>query len=121
MYCTDCSYYNDFDENAIIFVWGGNTNIQPALTAGATSGKTVVTSASVTVPAGSTAYSKAGTDIQSVTIGDTFSTSGWTSTTPGTTEISVTEGQYLTVVLVNSSGVATSVGAVEVKAEDIGS
>ena len=121
MYCTDCSYYNDFDENAIIFVWGGNTNIQPALTAGATSGTTIVTAASVTVPAGSTAYSKAGTDIQSVTIGDTFTTTGWTSTTPGTTEISVTEGQYLTVVLVNSSGVATSVGAVEVKAEDIGS
>lgn len=24
-YCADCSYYNDFDENAIVFVWGEST------------------------------------------------------------------------------------------------
>lgn len=24
-YCADCSYYNDFDENAIVFVWGDST------------------------------------------------------------------------------------------------
>lgn len=121
MYCNDCSYYNDFDENCIVFVWGGNTNISPALTAGDTAGKTVVTSASVTVPSGSSAYAKAGSDIQPVTIGDTFTTTGWTATTPGTTEIAVTAGQYLTVVIVNASGVATDVGAVVVTSEDIGS
>lgn len=22
MYCTDCSYYNDFDENSVVYVWG---------------------------------------------------------------------------------------------------
>lgn len=121
MYCNDCSYYNDFDENALIFVWGGNANVIPALAAGATSGTTIVTAASVTVPTGSSCYAKAADTIQAVTIGDTFTTTGWTSCTPGTTEIAVTAGQYVTVVLVNASGVATDVGAVVVTAADIGS
>lgn len=120
LYCSDCSYYNDFDENAIVFVWGGNANISPALTAGTTEGTTVVTAASVTVPSGSSAYAKAAADVQSVTIGDTFVSTGWKACTPGTTEIAVTEGQYVTVVIVNSSGVATDVGAVVVTAADIG-
>lgn len=123
IYCADCSYYNDFDENCIVFVWGdGDITITPALTAGSTSGKTKVTSASVEVPGGSSCYAKVASAPVAVSVGEEFDNTGWTSCTPGTTELSVTAGQYVTLVIYDTTTtIVQDTGYVKVTAGDIGS
>ena len=123
IYCADCSYYNDFDENCIVFVWGeGDITITPALAKGSTSGKTKVTSASVTVPGGSSCYAKVGTSPVAVAVGEEFDNTGWTACTPGTTEFSVTAGQYITLVIYDTTTtIVQDTGYVKVTAGDIGS
>lgn len=124
MYCSDCSYYNDFDENCIVFVWDGNENdelyFKPTLTAASTAGKTKVNSTGI--PSG-TAYYRVSAKPLATEIGVAVPTTGddaYTSLTAGTTEIAVTKGQYVNVAVVND-GVVTAVGAVVVTKEDIGS
>lgn len=125
LYCTDCSYYNDFDENCIVFVWGDGTNpaqietISPTLAAGA-SGKTVVQATGITVPADGKAYGKDAASAATVTLGTTFTTTGYTELTLGTTELSATANHYVTVVVVDSDGKVVDFGSVKVTADDIG-
>lgn len=125
LYCTDCSYYNDFDENCIVFVWGSGTNpaqietITPKLAAGA-SGKTVVQATGITVPTGGAVYGKDAASAATVTLGTTFTTTGYTSLTLGTTELSATANHYVTVVVVDSAGKVVDFGSVKVTSGDIG-
>jgi hypothetical protein len=119
MYCSDCSYYNDFDENCIVFVWDGvatdELSFKPTLTAGETKDTTIVNASGL--PSG-TVYAKASDGTSVAEIGAAVPT-GYSSITAGTTEIDVTEGQYVNVAIVNNS-VVTAVGAVKVTKEDIG-
>lgn len=135
MYNTDCSYYNDFDENAVVFVWGDSDGefFAPALTAtSAGAGKTIVTSASV--PSGgaiaSYKYNKnaynASTNPEPqavpLSIGkEPPTTPSFSSLTPGNTKIAVAAGDVLTVAALDSSGKVVASGAVTVTAGDIGS
>ena len=123
LYCSDCSYYNDFDENFIVFVWGGDTpveTISPVLAAG-TSGKTVVQTTGITVPTSGTVYAKSDNAAQVVDLGVTFTTTGYTElSTLGTTAISTSAGKVITVVVVDSAGKAVDVGSVTVTASDVG-
>lgn len=125
LYCADCSYYNDFDENCIVFVWGDGTNpaqietITPVLAAGA-SGKTKVTTEGITVPTGGKAYGKDAASAATVTLGSTFTTTGYTELTLGTTELSATANHYVTVVVVDEDGKVVDFGSVKVTADDIG-
>ena len=122
MYCSDCSYYNDFDENTIVFVWGGSdySGIDPKLTAGATEGKTIVSATGITIPDSGAAYAIVADDVKDIVIGSTFVTTGYTEVTLGTTELAATAGKYVTVVVVDSNGVAVDYGFVQVTADDIG-
>lgn len=134
LYCNDCSFYTDFDENAIVFVWGGNDTefITPALTAtGAGSGKTKVTSTGITVPSGgSTKYYKdaynASTNpnpqVVALSIGKALPTTpSFSSLTLGTTAISVAAGDVLTVAVLDGSSNVVAFGPVTVTDSDIGS
>lgn len=115
-YNYDCSYYNDFDENVIVFVWGtGSTNT--VLAKGA-SGKTKIAS---TLLKGDKIYAKDASSAASVTLGETFTTTGYTEITVGTTELSATENHYITVVAVDEDGIAIGYDAVKVASGDIGS
>ena len=123
LYCNDCSYYNDFDENTIVFVWGDSdfSGIEPKLTAGSDAGTTIVAATGITVPSGGSAYGRVGDSQYDIVIGDEFTTTSWTALTLGTTALSVTEGQYVTVVVLDSDGVAVDYGYVQVAKGDIGS
>lgn len=122
-YCADCSYYNDFDENAIVFVWGDGSVITNGLTAGKgnSSGKTVITAVSPVAGTGETFQYKVGNEPVEATIGEAVPT-GFSSLTVGAagtgTDITATAGQYVTVVRVKSSKV-TGYGTVQIKAADI--
>lgn len=125
-YNFDCSYYNDFDENAVVFVWGTggavqNNTITPTLTAG-TSGKTIVSATGITVPDSGKVYGKdASSAVTNAYIGSTLTTTGYTELTLGTTELAATANHYMSVVVVDSNGVVVDFGAVKVKSSDIGS
>lgn len=125
LYCTDCSYYNDYDENCIVFVWGDGSNpaqietITPVLAAGA-SGKTVVQATGITVPTGGKAYGKDAASAGTATLGTTFTTTGYNELTLGTTELSATANHYVTVVVVDGDGKVVDFGSVKVTAGDIG-
>lgn len=122
-YCADCSYYNDFDENAIVFVWGDGSVITNTLTAGKgnATGKTVITAVSPVAGTGETFQYKVGAEPVEVTIGEAVPT-GFSSLTVGAagtgTDITATEGQYVTVVRVKSSKV-TGYGTVQITKADI--
>ena len=131
----DCSYYTDFDENCIVFVWGASDTISfvPALTAtGAASGKTIVTAASL--PSGGSIASykynlnqynaSTNPDPQPVplSIGKEPPVSpAFSSLTGGTTQIAVAAGDVITVAALDSDGAVVEYGAVTVTADDIGS
>lgn len=133
LYCNDCSYYTDFDENCIVFVWGDSTDIaiSPTLTAtGAGSGKTIITATGITVPTGgSTKYYKnaynASTNPTPGTVQLSLGaalpdTPSFSDLTPGTTKISVSAKDVLTVAVLDSSSKVVSYGGVTVTADDIG-
>lgn len=116
-YCNDCSYYNDFDENCIVFVWGdGEISAVTEIAKGSSSGTTKVTkingSASVTG-----AKYILGDDAYSIAIGADAPTTGWSSLTIGS-NISATAGQVMTVVTIED-GKVTGVGHITVTADDI--
>ena len=108
-YCMDCSFYNDFDENAIIYLWG-DVKILPTNTPtkakGTNSGTTAVTitakdavNNSLYIHIGDPLYIAPGTII------DQTDTSTWTAITSGTKldNIPATAGQTATIVEVDTS------------------
>ena len=125
-YNFDCSYYNDFDENAIVFVWGTDAPAQVTLKKG-TSGKTIIDG--TILRTGDKLYAKdAASKDTTFEIGDTFTTTGYTDITVGTTELSATANHYITAISVENVGTAGSpvykvigVGYVKVTSGDIGS
>lgn len=124
-YNFDCSYYNDFDENAVVFVWGTDGAPEITLKKG-TSGKTIIDG--TLLPAGDKIFAKDAASKASVTIGDTFTTTGYTDITVGTTELSATANHYITAVSVENVGTTEvpvykvlGVGYVKVASGDIGS
>lgn len=109
-YCADCSYYNDFDENCIVFTWGDGTVVENEITvAPGTADNTVVVT--VVDPAAGTGESfqyrvkNSGADVADVVIGEAVPT-GFTDLTVGAvgtgTAISATTGQIVEVVRVKS-------------------
>lgn len=117
-YNFDCSYYNDFDENAVVFVWGTDGAPEITLKKG-TSGKTVIDG--TLLPTGAKIYAISDTTAQSVEVGDTLTTTGYTEITVGTTELATTADYYITAVSVDSSNTVLGVCVVKVTSADIGS
>lgn len=123
-YNYDCSYYNDFDENAIVFIWGndGATGATPTLAVGNSSGNTVVSAISPAAGNGETFKYSIGSSMPSVKVGDAPPTTGWSSLTIGAagtgTDIAATAGQILSIVRIKSNKV-TEVTTVVVPADKI--
>lgn len=110
-YNYDCAYYNDFDENCIVFIWGndGATGATPTMAQGGSSGTTVVTAISPVTGDGDSFKYMLGSTMPTVKVGDETPTTGWSSLTIGAvgtgTAISATAGQILTIVRINDSKV----------------
>lgn len=112
-YNYDCSYYNDFDENCIVFVWGGSENsITATLVAGSSATTTRVGSLNVPVKEGQVIYAKSGDAAQEIEAGDSFtSASGWTKiTTLGASGTTVTTAatKIVTVIVTDAEAGATT-------------
>lgn len=124
LYCSDCSYYNDYDENCIVFVWGAGNAFRPAIEEGtAKSGKTKVssTSGAPTPGTGEALYGLVTNKPLSFEPGEKITVSDWTAVTAGTTQFSATAGQYMNLVVANStSGVVSAYGATKITASAIG-
>lgn len=109
-YNYDCSYYNDFDENAIVFVWG--TSPLVTLVAGSSATTTRIGTSNIIVPSDGALYAKSGDAVQTIAVGDTFSSdSGWTKiTTTGSSGTTVTtaSGKTITVIAVDGNPSATT-------------
>ena len=124
-YNYDCSYYNDFDENAIVFVWGATPLI--TLVAGSSATTTRVGTSNIIVPSGGALYAKSGSAAQTIAVGDTFSSaSGWTKITAtgssGTTVTVTAATDIVTVIAVDGNpGGNTKVTAVTSATAVIGS
>lgn len=118
-YNFDCSYYNDFDENVVVFVWG--TDSTTSTLAKGASGKTKIASTLLTGGKGGKIYAKDASAAASVTLGETFTTTGYTEITVGTTELSATANHYITIVAVDANGIAVGYDAVKVTSGVIGS
>lgn len=110
-YCADCSYYNDFDENAIVFVWGSSdSGLQNALTIakGNATGKTVVSAVSPAAGSGETFQYLVSESPKAVSMGAAVPT-GYASLTVGAagtgTDITAGAGKYIEVVRVKNSKV----------------
>ena len=112
-YCADCSYYNDFDENCIVFTWGTGTVVENGITvtAGSAANTVVVTEVAPAAGSGETfqyRVKNSGADVADVVIGNAVPT-GFTSLTVGAvgtgTAISATKEQIVEVVRVKSSKV----------------
>ena len=123
-YNYDCSFYNDFDENAIVFIWGndGATGATPTMAQGGSSGKTVVTAISPAAGDGDSFKYMLGSAMPTVKVGDATPTTGWSDLTIGAvgtgTAITATAGQILTIVRINDSKV-TEVTTKVLTADDI--
>lgn len=108
-YCADCSYYNDFDENAIVFTWGdGEADMGVTLVAGSSATTTRVGSIAQTLNDGEVMYAKSGDTVQSIKPGDTFSSAtGWTKiTSTGTSGTTVTTAATKIVTVIVTTGEA---------------
>lgn len=104
----DCSYYNDFDENAIVYTWGNTTiaDITATLAKGTNDGTTKVTATANTN--GDGLYAKVTDDAPIIVPGMSFlDTTGWITLTSGTAydNITATAGQYITVLERNGDGI----------------
>lgn len=111
-YCADCSYYNDFDENAIVFVWGDGSGMEVTLQAGSSATTTRVKSIGQKLNEGEVMYAKSGDAAQTIAPGDTFSSaSGWTKITAtgaeGTT-VTTAETKVVTVIVTDGEAGATT-------------
>lgn len=110
-YCADCSYYNDFDENAIVFVWGASdSGLQNSLTIakGNSTGNTVVSAVSPAAGSGETFQYLVSESPKAVSMGEAVP-DGYESLTVGAaqtgTDITAGAGKYIEVVRVKSSKV----------------
>lgn len=112
-YCADCSYYNDFDENCIVFTWGTGTVVENKITVapGSAANTVVVTAVTPTAESGETfqyRVKNSGADVADVVIGNAVP-SGFSSLTVGAvgtgTAISATKGKIVEVVRVKSAKV----------------
>lgn len=108
-YCMDCSYFNDFDENAVVYVWGdvkilpGGT---PTKAKGTNSGTTAVT-ITAQADSGTSLYVHVG-DPMSFAPGvaiDATDTTTWASVTSGTKKdnLAAEVGDTVTIVEVDST------------------
>ena len=123
-YNYDCSYYNDFDENAIVFVWGATTDsIKATLKAGSSATATIVDSLNTALTTGQKVYAKSGDAAQDIDVGDSFtSASGWTAVTLGTTEVTTAATKVVTVIVTSgTAGTGTKVLAVTSETAVVGS
>ena len=108
-YCADCSFYNDFDENCIVFTWGsGEADMGVSLVKGSDATKTRVGSIAQTLNTGEAMYAKSGDAVQTIKPGDTFSSAtGWTKiTATGATGTEVTTAANKVVTVIVTSGEA---------------
>ena len=110
-YCADCSYYNDFDENCIVFVWGGSdSGLENALTLakGTATGNTVVSVIAPVAGSGESFQYLVSTTPKAVSIGEDVPT-GYASLTVGVagtgTDITAGADKYIEVVRVKDSKV----------------
>ena len=118
-YCSDCSYYNDFDENCIVFTWGdGSGSMGVTLRAGSSSTTTRVDSISgIKQITGEVMYALSDDAAQEIAPGDAFTTAGdWTKVTAtgasGTT-VTTAAGKVVTVILTTgNAGTGTKVVSV---------
>lgn len=111
-YCVDCSYYNDFDENAIVFVWGDGSGMEVTLQAGSSATTTRVKSIGQKLNTGEVMYAKSGDAAQTIAPGDTFSSAnGWTKITAtgaqGTT-VTTAATKVVTVIITDGEAGATT-------------
>lgn len=101
-YNYDCSYYNDFDENAIVFAWNSASIL--VLASGGSATTTKISSTLLRVPNGGEMYAKSGDAAQTVTVGSTVDVTGWTKITAtgasGTT-VTTASGKVITVITVD--------------------
>lgn len=110
-YCADCSYYNDFDENAIVFVWGASdSGLQNSLTLakGNATGNTVVSAVAPVAGSGETFQYLVSTTPKAVSIGEAVP-DDYASLTVGAagtgTDITAGANKYIEVVRVKDSKV----------------
>lgn len=106
IYAYDCSYYNDFDENALVYTWGDVSlaTITATLEKGTNDGTTAVTA---TATASGSLYCIIDDVPTNVVPGLVANTTGWTALTSGTKKdnLAATAGEYITVIEVDSAGV----------------
>ena len=128
LYCADCSYYNDFDENGIVYVYGDGDafdigDIEVKLEAGASNGKTKVSSNGITGTTTDTTavYGKVfdADAVPTLTVGDSFTTTGYSAITAGTTAFDATAGQTLVTVGVDTNTKITGLGTKTILASEI--
>lgn len=106
-YTFDCSYYNDFDENVIVYTWGDTTlaSITGTLEKGTNNGTTAITA---TATDSGSLYCTIGEPVNVVpgAVIDTSDTSVWTALTSGTKKdnLPATAGETITVIEINASG-----------------
>jgi hypothetical protein len=112
-YGCDCSYYNDLAENVIVYVIADdndfNIGLKMSFAKGATNGTTIAT---VTAPTSidttnAITYKYAVAPDKMPRVSDATPTTGYTSLTSGTTEISVTAGQQIVIVAIQNGKIIT--------------
>lgn len=123
IYTFDCSYYNDFDENIIVYTWGNVTlgTVAAVLTKGTNDGTTAVTA---TATAGGSLYYTITDEKVNVVPGSIFdvtNTNVWTSLTSGTKKdnITATAGDIITVIEVDANGMTVAMNQTTITASYI--
>lgn len=117
----DCSYYDDFDENALVYTWGNTVieDITATLAKGTTEGTAVTATANTT---GDGLYCKVTDDAPTLVPGMTFiDTTGWITLTSGSKydNIPATAGQYITVIERNGDGIVVAAKQAKLTASNI--
>lgn len=128
-YNADCSYYNDFDENGIVYVYGdgsgvetGTGNITASVAATTGAGGTNKVTVTFTAPTGASAtWVKSADNIGQYTEGATLTTTDYTSATSGSTAVTTAVGKYIDFVSVDSNGKIVGYTSVKVTAVGAGS
>lgn len=122
-YGCDCSYYNDLAENVIIYVIADsdsfNVGFKASYAKGATNGTTIATvTAPTSIDTDNAISYKYIVDPETMPkVSDPTPTTGYTSLTSGTTEISVTAGETIVIVAIQNSKVISIHTHVAVAAE----
>lgn len=119
-YTFDCSYYNDFDENIVVYTWGNVTlgTVTATLAKGSNDGTTAVTATATA--SGSLYYTITDEKVNVVpgSIFDVTDTSVWTGLTSGTKKdnITATAGDIITVIEVDANGMTIAVNQTTITA-----